>query len=42
MAIEEWTAVKHRDSVGSYESALAAFDLFILEEQLEGDPGDVS
>ncbi|ETI25274.1 hypothetical protein G647_04649 [Cladophialophora carrionii CBS 160.54] len=41
MAVREWTAVKQRDSVNSYERSLGAFDLFILEEQLEGDLSDI-
>lgn len=48
IAVEEWLAIKHasmpyvQESSLSYERPLAALDLFILEEQREGDVDDVS
>ncbi|KAJ9611606.1 hypothetical protein H2200_004790 [Cladophialophora chaetospira] len=41
IAVQEWTAVTQRETVTSYERSLGAFDLFILEEQLEGDMTDI-
>jgi hypothetical protein len=46
--VEEWLAIKEAslayrtDSPHSYERPLAALDLFILEENREGDIDDVS